>query len=337
MLLNDSPRPPHPSPDTVYGALDLGTNNCRLLMAVPRAQGFQVVDAFSRMTRLGEGLAASGRLSPIAIERTIAALRLCAHKLRRRNTSRVRAVATEACRRATNYRDFIELVRNETGLDLEIITPREEACLAMAGCAPLLDPAPRTALIFDIGGGSTELIKVVPGEDGMPHIETIESLPLGVVTLGEAAGRDLDCQDGYERIVAEAMEKLRCFDRDGSLGELAKAGQLQMLGTSGTVTTLAGIHLDLDRYDRSQVDGLTMHFPDIERISATLRCNSLEERAMHACIGPGRADLVVAGCAILAAICRLWPVGRLRVADRGVREGILLSMMRADARQTSHD
>lgn len=335
MLLNDPPRPAHPGADMVYGALDLGTNNCRLLMAVPQGEGFQVVDAFSRMTRLGEGLAASGRLSPRAIERTIAALRLCAHKLRRRNTRRVRAVATEACRRAANYRDFIELVHQETGLDLEIITPREEARLAMAGCAPLLARTPPTALIFDIGGGSTELIKVVLGEDGMPVIEAIESLPLGVVTLGEQAGRDLDCHDGYERIIADAMERLRCFDRDGSLSALAKAGQLQMLGTSGTVTTLGGIHLDLDRYDRSLVDGLTMNFPDIEKISVTLRCSSFDERASHACIGPDRADLVVAGCAILAAICRLWPTGSLRVADRGVREGILLSMMRADARQAS--
>lgn len=333
MLLKDSPRPIQPGADTVYGALDLGTNNCRLLMAVPRGEGFQVVDAFSRMTRLGEGLAASGRLSPQAIDRTVAALRLCAHKLRRRNTTRVRAVATEACRRAANYRDFIDLVLQETGLDLEIITPREEARLAMAGCAPLLAPTPPTALIFDIGGGSTEVIKVVLDADGSPQIETIESLPLGVVTLGEAAGRDLDCQEGYERIVAEAMERLRCFDRDGSLGEMARAGQLQMLGTSGTVTTLGGIHLDLERYDRSMVDGLTMNFTDIETISANLRCSSFDERAMHACIGPDRADLVVAGCAILAAICRLWPVGSLRVADRGVREGILLSMMRADAMQ----
>lgn len=337
MSLDGTLRPAHLGADTVYGALDLGTNNCRLLMAVPLGEGFQVVDAFSRMTRLGEGLAASGRLSPLAIERTVAALRLCAHKLRRRNTKRLRAVATEACRRAANYRDFIELVHQETGLDLEIITPREEACLAMAGCAPLLGREPPTALIFDIGGGSTELIKVALQPDGAPRIETIESLPLGVVTLGEQHCGDLDCRDGYERIVADAMERLRCFDRDGALGALAKQGQLQMLGTSGTVTTLGGIHLGLERYDRSQVDGLTMDFADIERISLRLRDSSFDQRADHPCIGTERADLVVAGCAILAAICRLWPTGSLRVADRGVREGILLSLMRADAKDARHD
>jgi len=335
MLLNDPSRLAYPGADTVYGALDLGTNNCRLLMAVPQGDGFHVVDAFSRMTRLGEGLATSGRLSPQAIERTIAALRLCAHKLRRRNTRRLRAVATEACRRAANYRDFVEQVHYETGLDLEIITPREEASLAMAGCAPLLSPQPEKALIFDIGGGSTELIEVtlLPGE--APRIEAIESLPLGVVTLGEVRCVDLDCSEGYQRIVAEAMERLRCFDPDGRLGGLARAGKLQMLGTSGTVTTLGGIHLGLARYDRSQVDGLTLNFADIEKISLRLLDCSVDERAASPCVGPERSDLVVAGCAILAAICRLWPVGTLRVADRGVREGILLSMMRADAREAS--
>ena len=320
----------------VYGALDLGTNNCRLLMAVPEGDGFTVIDAFSRMTRLGEGLAASGRLAPHAIERTVAALKLCAHKLNRRgSTVRVRAVATEACRRAANYRDFIARVRQETGLELEIITPREEACLAVEGCAPLLDREPAEALVFDIGGGSTELVHVVLEEDGVLRVETIESLPLGVVTLAEECRRgELDCADGYERIVSEAMEKLLCFDRDGILGERARAGGLQMLGTSGTVTTLGGIHLGLERYDRSLVDGLTIDFADIDAISGRLLKATHEERCAHSCVGPERADLVVAGCAILAAICRLWPAGRLRVADRGVREGILLSMMRADARGT---
>jgi exopolyphosphatase/guanosine-5'-triphosphate,3'-diphosphate pyrophosphatase len=318
----------------VYGALDLGTNNCRLLMAVPDGEGFTVIDAFSRMTRLGEGLAASGKLAPHAIERTVAALKLCAQKLNRRSgTVRVRAVATEACRRAANYRDFIDRVRNETGLELEVITPREEACLAMEGCAPLLDRHPASALVFDIGGGSTELVHVVLEKDRSLRVETILSLPLGVVTLAEQCGRgELDCADGYESIVTSAMEELRRFDRDGALGALAAAGGLQMLGTSGTVTTLGGIHLGLDRYDRSQVDGLTMGFDAIEAISDRLLKATHQERCGFSCVGPERADLVVAGCAILAAICRLWPVGTLRVADRGVREGILLSMMRADAK-----
>jgi exopolyphosphatase/guanosine-5'-triphosphate,3'-diphosphate pyrophosphatase len=272
----------------IYGALDLGTNNCRLLMAVPDGEGFTVIDAFSRMTRLGEGLAASGRLAPHAIERTVAALKLCAQKLNRRGgVVRVRAVATEACGGAANYRDFIDRVRAETGLELEIISAHEEASLAMQGCAPLLDPHPATALVFDIGGGSTELVHVVLEEDGGSRVETIESLPLGVVTLAEQCrGGELDCSEGYEGIVSSAMEKLRCFDRDGTLGALARDGGLQMLGTSGTVTTLGGIHLGLERYDRSQVDGLTMSFADIEAISDHLLKSTHEERCAHSCVGP---------------------------------------------------
>jgi exopolyphosphatase/guanosine-5'-triphosphate,3'-diphosphate pyrophosphatase len=311
--------------DTVYGALDLGTNNCRLLLAVPQGDGFQVVDAFSRMTRLGEGLAASGSLSPSAIERTVVALKFCAQKLSRRKVERVRAVATEACRRAANCSDFIEQVGWETGIALEIISAKEEAYLALTGCSPLLSRNVADGLVFDIGGGSTELIRV-RGEEILSTL----SLPLGVVTLAERFGEAIHDDAAYESLVAEAMTQLRAFDPDGELSRLAADGRLQMLGTSGTVTTLGGIHLDLPRYDRSQVDGLRMDFAAIEKVSRGLLASSFDYRAAHPCIGRERADLVVAGCAILAAICRLWPTGSLRVADRGVREGILLSMMRAD-------
>ena len=319
--------------DTVYGALDLGTNNCRLLLAVPQGNGFQVVDAFSRMTRLGEGLAASGKLSPSAVDRTVAALKFCAQKLSRRRVQRVRAVATEACRRAANCNEFIEHVGWETGIALEIISAKEEAYLALTGCSPLLSPKVADGLVFDIGGGSTELIRV-HGEE----IKATLSLPLGVVTLAERFGEAIHDDIAYENLVAEAMSQLRAFDPDGELSRLAENGKLQMLGTSGTVTTLAGIHLDLCRYDRSQVDGLTMDFASIEKVSRNLLASSFEYRAAHPCIGRERADLVLSGCAILDAICATWPVGRLRVADRGVREGILFDLMHgaADAEGRRH-
>jgi exopolyphosphatase/guanosine-5'-triphosphate,3'-diphosphate pyrophosphatase len=243
-------------------------------------------------------------------------------------------VATEACRRAANCGDFLVQVKAETGLTLEIITSHEEACLAMAGCAPLLTVEPADALVFDIGGGSTELIRV-GGTGDQRRILQVLSVPLGVVTMAERFGEQLHDPDGHERVVASAADQLRSFDPDHSLSDLARSGRLQMLGTSGTVTTLAGIHLDLARYDRAQVDGLTMSFATIEAVSDKLLHSSFEQRARHPCIGRERADLVVAGCAILAAICRLWPTGHLRVADRGVREGILLSMMRADRAEKS--
>jgi exopolyphosphatase/guanosine-5'-triphosphate,3'-diphosphate pyrophosphatase len=329
MLINQKSQQGRVADQEIYGALDLGTNNCRLLLAVPQGEGFHVVDAFSRMTRLGEGLAASGRLSPPAVNRTIAALQFCAQKLQRRRVRRARFVATEACRQAVNCGDFLDQVERQTGITLEIISSSEEATLALTGCAPLLAPQPETAMVFDIGGGSTELVRVRDGN----AIESILSVPLGVVTLAERFGEDLQAGGRFEALVAEAMAQLRAFDPEGELSRLAAAGRLQMLGTSGTVTTLAGIHLDLERYDRAKVDGLTMDFAAIEAVTRNLLRSSFERRASHPCIGRERADLVVAGCAILAAICRLWPTGTLRVADRGVREGILLSMMRADRGQ----
>jgi exopolyphosphatase/guanosine-5'-triphosphate,3'-diphosphate pyrophosphatase len=333
MVSQEYSHPAREGQETVYGALDLGTNNCRLLLAVPKDDGFHVVDAFSRITRLGEGLAASGMLSPSAMARTLSALGFCADKLKRRRVGRLRAVATEACRRAANCRDFLAKVRAETGLDLEIISAQEEATLALAGCAPLLAPWPVDALVFDIGGGSTELIGV-RCESGDTRIMATLSLPFGVVTLAEQEGAALRRADGFQQIVTRLLQRLRRFDPDGRLAALAADGRLQMLGSSGTVTTLAGIHLELARYDRARVDGVTLDFSVIESISQTLQQSSIEQRVSHPCIGRDRADLVVAGCAILAAICRLWPAGRLRVADRGVREGLLLSMMRDDRRMS---
>ncbi len=316
---------------TVYAALDLGTNNCRLLMATPQGSGFRVVDAFSRTTRLGEGLAGSGALSEDAILRTLAALKTCAQRMDRRGVTRLRSVATEACRRASNCRDFLNRVNQETGIAMEIISAEEEARLALAGCSPLLDRRIGDALVFDIGGGSTELIHVkVSQRPGGEEIKHLTSAPLGVVTLTEEYGDLLQTPEGYAHVVDLVADRLRAFDKDGKMARLTAQKRVQMLGTSGTVTTLAGVHLRLPRYDRAAVDGLVMDFQAVEAASRSLVETDSHTRENHPCIGPERADLVVAGCAILAAMCRLWPIGRLRVADRGVREGVLLSMMRAD-------
>lgn len=314
----------------VYAALDLGTNNCRMLVARPGRHGFHVVDAFSRATRLGEGLAASGALSDSAMARTVAALKLCVDKMGRRGVTRARHVATEACRRATNCDDFVARVAAETGLEIEIISAQEEARLALAGCAALLDRRISHALVFDIGGGSTELIWVRLDRGAPEHIEAMASLPVGVVTLAETCERELSSVDGYGRIVAGLEEGFRGFEADCRLAGRIRARKMQMLGTSGTVTTLGGVYLDLPRYERTAVDGLVMPFSAIEAMSRRLAGLSLAERAAHPCIGRDRAELVVAGCAILEAICRVWPLGRLRVADRGVREGMLLNMMQAE-------
>jgi exopolyphosphatase/guanosine-5'-triphosphate,3'-diphosphate pyrophosphatase len=309
-----------------YAALDLGTNNCRLLIAKPAREGFRVIDAFSRIVRLGEGLDGGGRLTTAAMDRTIDALVVCAWKMRHRGVDRVRSVATEACRQAENCNEFLARVETETGLEIETITSAEEARLALRGCMPLLDDAKPRALVFDIGGGSTELVwlDVTRGE---PDMIGLLSIPYGVVNVSERhAAREMNGDD-YRAIVAEVGDRISQFCLRHKIGEAVRRDEVQMLGTSGTVTTLAGVHLDLRRYDRSQVDGVYLDFAEARAVSARLREMDHASRVAHPCIGVERADLVVAGCAVLEAILDRWAVGRLRVADRGLREGILLELM----------
>jgi len=320
-----------PGKNQAYAAIDLGTNNCRLLIARPADENFVVIDAFSRVVKLGEGLAQTGRLSDAAMDRAVGALKVCADKLRRRNVHLARSVATEACRRAENGRAFIERVRAETGIHLDVISAQEEARLAVLGCHILLEDGIGPAVIFDIGGGSTELVLIEPGAP-IPRILDWQSVPWGVVSLTETVG-----DEGLDKAARVARyEKMRQLVAD-SFAEFAKriapqrAPNLRLLGTSGTVTTLASLHLDLPQYDRKAVDGLIVPSASMREITARLSSLSPEERRKLPCIGNERADLVVAGCAILEAILDIWPAERLGVADRGIREGILRSLMSADA------
>ncbi len=310
-----------------YAAVDLGTNNCRLLVARPVEGGFRVIDAFSRVVRLGEGLAASGILSETAMGRTLEALAICADKMRRRGVTTARAVATEACRRAGNCGEFLDRTSRATGLRLEIISSAEEARLALDGCAPLLASDPPHALVFDIGGGSTELNWLEIDAGGGTTLLGSISLPCGVVTLSERHGSGRIGAEAYARMVGEVRSALEPFEVRHRIAPMVAHGRVQMLGTSGTVTTLAGVHLGLERYQRAVIDGYTLQFDAILAVNRRLAEMDCRERAALPCIGPERADLVVAGCAILEAICRLWPVGRVRVADRGLREGILFHLM----------
>ena len=333
-------RPPAPS---IYGALDLGTNNCRLLIAKPSRRGFLVIDAFSRIIRLGEGVLSSGRLSQAAMNRTIEALKVCAEKMRRRAVTRSRLIATEACRIAANGGEFIERVQRETGLKLEIVSQETEAKLAVSGCSSLLDRNCDLALVFDIGGGSSELIWLDLTRLGRPWRSTLHdrldvqkaiaawtSLPIGVVNLAERhGGRDVTA-DGYEAMVADVMAGIEDFEKKHRFGEKIASKRAHFLGTSGTVTTISGIHLKLPAYERSRVDGSWLSADDVRAVSGNLIAMSYAERVAQPCIGQERADLVLAGCAILEALLRMWPCQRLRVADRGLREGILATLMAED-------
>ena len=312
-----------------YGAIDLGTNNCRLLIARPSDGAFTVIDAFSRIVRLGEGLSQTGRLSQSAMDRAVAALGVCADKLRRRNVSLSRSVATEACRRASNGAEFADRVHNETGIVLDIIEPAEEARLAVLGCHKLLEPGDGPALIFDIGGGSTELVLVDQSDSG-PKIKAWWSAPWGVVSLTESEGKE--ALEGPDRLLAYKRMReraRRAFANFATMLPESRDG-IRLLGTSGTVTTLASVHLALPFYDRRAVDGLHVPIESMTKISTMIAEMDYDERSALPCIGNERADLVVAGCAILEAIIEIWPAKNLGVADRGIREGILRSLMARD-------
>jgi exopolyphosphatase / guanosine-5'-triphosphate,3'-diphosphate pyrophosphatase len=317
--------------DATYAALDLGTNNCRLLIARPAGDGFRVVDAFSRIIRLGEGVAASRRISEAAIARAVEALQVCRDKMSARGVLRARLIATEACRAAENGEAFRSRVAEQAGLELEIIDSATEARLAATCCTELFDPAASGVILFDIGGGSSELVRLgrpAASRRGPPKPDIVgwASLPLGVVTLAERYGGHVVSPETYEAMVDEVaafVEKFAAahpYDPNG----------FHMLGTSGTVTTIAGVFLRLKRYDRRRVDGCWLSDEEISCVVGELMAMSFDERAANACIGAERADLVLAGCAILDAIRRSYPCPRLRVADRGLREGMLVEMMRED-------
>jgi exopolyphosphatase/guanosine-5'-triphosphate,3'-diphosphate pyrophosphatase len=344
----------HAVAPSIYGALDLGTNNCRLLIAKPSRRGFLVIDAFSRIIRLGEGVLSSGRLSGTAMDRTIEALKVCADKMVRRAVTRSRLIATEACRIAANSAEFIERARVETGLSIEIVTQETEAKLAVSGCASLIDRNCDWALVFDIGGGSSELIwldltklgrswrrNLYDRLDAQNCIAAWTSLPIGVVTLAERhGGRDVT-QASYEAMVRDVTVSLQAFETKHRFREKIANARAHFLGTSGTVTTISGVHLGLPVYERSRVDGCWLTAREVRTVSNDLIAMNYAQRVAQPCIGQERADLVLAGCAILEALLRTWPCQRLRVADRGLREGILATLMAEDghsrrARQRAH-
>ena len=353
------PRSDHRRPDggdpPAYAALDLGTNNCRLLVARPSRRGFKVIDAFSRIIRLGEGVTASGKLNDAAMTRTMQALQICAAKIRRHKVARARLVATEACRIASNGLEFLARVERELGLNIEVLSREDEARLAVSGCASLIDQSADMALVFDIGGGSSELIwldlarwrhdqadrEVRPGRralaqrvDAQDAILGWASLPAGVVTLAERNhGRFIGASE-FEDMVAHVRSLIAPFEERVQVAPLLASRSVHMLGTSGTVTTVAGVHLGLQRYDRARVDGCWITTGDAQRVTDNLIRSTHAERVAEPCIGHERADLVLAGCAILEALIRTWPCERLRVADRGLREGILTTLMNEDADQS---
>ena len=311
-----------------------------MLVAKPSWHGFRVIDSFSQIVRLGEGLASTGRLSEAAIERTIDALKICVEKMRRRHVTRVRCVATEACRMAVNCGEFMRRVQDETGLVFDIIPAEEESYLSVSGCESLLLSGFDKAIVFDIGGGSTEISLVSIHDRRVGDIDASVSLPCGVVTLseqfeepplnGDSAPKDdkaVLSDFDYQAMMGVVRDKFEAFEAAHRLSDVIADSKVQIIATSGTATTLSGLHLGLKRYDRKRVDGAWIDRTSLFSMVSRLRSMTLEQRASQPCIGWNRADLIVAGCAILEAICGSWPFERIQVADRGLREGVLLELM----------
>lgn len=322
----------------VYAALDLGTNNCRLLVATPREdenhKDLKILDSYSRIVRLGEGVSDTGLLEEDAMDRTMKALETCAKKLEKFNLTQFRFVATEACRRAENAEAFLRKVESRTGIDIDIISSEEEARLAFLGCSSLLQRDTRFALAFDIGGGSTEFlwVRIDPDQPMRSHkrhlIQDWLSLPYGVMNMSEKYGGASFMEMYFEEIVEDIVKMLLPMDRANGISTQIRDNKVQVLSTSGTVTTLAAIHLGLKHYDRSKIDGLKMSVDDARAATATLMKMTPTERATHPCIGSARTDFILSGCAIFEAIARVWQVSHVTIADRGVREGIIVSLMR---------
>ena len=313
-----------------YAAIDLGTNSCRLVIATPTPSSFRIVETFSKITRLGEGIINNNELSKAAVKRTLAALKVCAGVLAEyAPICKSRYVATAACRRALNCKPFLDLVKRETGLNLEIISPKEESRLAVVGCIPLLSRNIKRAVVFDIGGGSTEVSLARTTNSGNTFIEGYVSLPYGVVTISEAFPSQEMTPLAYDTIIERTHKILAEFEEKHHISDAIAKQEIQIIGTSGTVTVLGAVHLNLPRYNRSAVDGIAMSKQDIERTINKIKRLGDEGRRKHPCIGAQKADLTMAGCAIIEALISFWPISEITVADRGIREGILLDMMHA--------
>ena len=311
-----------------YAAIDLGTNSCRLVIATPTPTSFRIVETFSRITRLGEGIINNNELSRAAIKRTVGALKVCAGVLAEyAPIHSCRYVATAACRRAKNCAEFLEAVRRETGLNIEIISSKEESRLAVVGCVPLLNRNIKRTVVFDIGGGSTEISLARVTNTGNTFIEGFVSLPYGVVTISEAFPSQDMTDLAYSTIIERTHKLLKEFDEKYNVTEAIRNQEIQVIGTSGTVTVLGAVHLNLTRYNRSAVDGISILKNDIDRAIAKIKRLGDEGRKKHPCIGAQKADLTIAGCAIIEALCSFWPIAEITVADRGIREGILLDLM----------
>lgn len=317
-----------------YAAIDLGTNSCRLVVATPTTTSFRVIETFSKVVRLVEGIIKDNQLSTQAMRRALNALKVCRGVINEYSPiTASRFVATAACRRAKNVAQFVELVKREANIELEVISSKEEARLSVVGCLPLLNRNIKRVLVFDIGGGSTQISLARVTDYGKTFIEGFVSLPYGVVTVSEAfAGHEMSTLE-YSTVVDRTQAILQEFEDKHHINEAIANQEIQVIGTSGTVTVIGAVHLKLPRYNRSAVDGIAISSPDVTATVNKIKTMGAEGRCKHPCIGQSKSDLTLAGCAIIEALTTFWPISEITVADRGIREGILLDMMHSKKKE----
>jgi exopolyphosphatase/guanosine-5'-triphosphate,3'-diphosphate pyrophosphatase len=304
--------------------IDLGTNSVRLLVADTAADSWRVVEEAQRVTRLGEGQAATGALGLVPMARTAATVADYVRRAEALGATRVRVTGTSAVREAANRAEFVARIESVTGLALEVLSGEDEARLTLLGVRSGLPDLGGRFVLFDIGGGSTEF--VVADGDGL---ERALSLRLGVVGLAERhldGGRLVPARWAALRAeVAAALEPAV----PGALG-LVNAARL--VGTAGTVTTLAALDLGLAAYDAGRVQGHVLRRGAIERLLARLGGLTLAARAALPCLEPGRADVLIPGIAICLAAMERLGFDALTVSDRSLREGILCEILGARGR-----
>jgi exopolyphosphatase/guanosine-5'-triphosphate,3'-diphosphate pyrophosphatase len=297
----------------MFAAIDIGSNTLRMLIG--RSVDGQVVThkIYRQVTRLSGDFCDKKGLAQASMQRALDALTLFSKSAQQEQVGAIKAVATEAVRRAPNRNDFINRVKQETGIDIEVIDGNREAVLTTSGVLSVVKPLPTKAIIMDIGGGSTELVCLNNGQVMFQH-----SYPLGVVRLCEEAHDEFQRQSIIENVFTEFRKQLETrnlFTHDYCL-----------IGTAGTVTTLAAMHLELGNYNQSLINNHVLPLSWLEMTQEKLLALSPVQRENIIGMEQGRGDLIPHGISIILAFCRTMSQGNLKVSDSGLLEGLLMEM-----------
>lgn len=307
-----------------FAAIDLGSRNCRTIVGCQsKAGAFEYIETYSKSVSLADGVAASKKLSRKSMDRTIEALAFCSKVLSRYAGLTYLAVATDAMRRAENASVFIKRVKRELGLIISIITPQEEAYYAALGCIEVLSLETEIFVVFDIGGGSSEIALCRQKSD--KDIELIDSLsiPYGVINLLES--KDHLTFSGYSNLVQKISDLSRDFLNQYAT-TLDFVNNFQCIGTSGTTTTVAALNMNLRFYDREKINDSILQFSEILKTVHYVQSLSEDERKLHPYISQSNEDLVLGGLTILEGIVRGLPASTITVTDRGVRDGVVYAL-----------